>query len=80
MAIDCNVVAGNAADKAMNLKASVLTDAVNLVGGTPEQLPARVTELFSQWKKAKKGKLEKFELVSTESSKGSGLSRFLIVG
>ncbi|MBD3209293.1 alanine--tRNA ligase [Candidatus Woesearchaeota archaeon] len=63
-------VAGAAAEKALDEKMTIIREVIALVGGSEEQLPGRVSELFRQWKQAKKGKLEKLELSSTARSDG----------
>ncbi|MBN1275523.1 alanine--tRNA ligase [Candidatus Woesearchaeota archaeon] len=63
-------VAGAAAQRAFDHKMTIIREAIALVGGSEEQLPGRVAELFEQWKRAKKGKLEKFGLTSTAESGG----------
>jgi len=63
-------VAGAAAEKALAHERQLLEESLTIVGGSERQLPARAEELFRLWKKAKKGKLEGFELSATEESDG----------
>ncbi len=68
-------VAGKAAKKIMIENKQMLQEIKMLLSCKENQIPARTTELFSKWKKVKKGKLKEFNLVSTETSSGDVLKQ-----
>jgi len=75
-----NFVAGKAAQKICEAKASVLDEVARVLGVDVEQVPARAKELFKKWKKArklvKKGKpLAETELVPAEEVPRENLER-----
>ncbi|MEM4267610.1 MAG: alanine--tRNA ligase [Candidatus Woesearchaeota archaeon] len=65
---------GRTALSAKNSEANLILEAASLLNCKPSQVPARAKELFDKWKSAKKGKLEKFELVSSEEFNGDALT------
>ena len=67
-------VAGAAAEKALAHERQLLEESLAVVGGTERQLPARAAELFQQWKKAKKGKLDEYRLTAKEETEGDPLT------
>ena len=68
-------VAGKAAFDEENKDGNLLVDACKALDCEPNQLPARASELFVKWKKAKKGKLPlaDFVLSSNETFDGDVL-------
>ena len=64
--------AGAAAAKESQAGAGLLHEAATLLECTPKQVPARANELFTKWKKAKKGKLSLADFVLTSSEESSG--------
>ena len=50
--------AGEAAEKTLLAERKILEEASHILGVPEKKLPARVEELFTKWKRAKKGKLE----------------------
>jgi len=61
--------AGLAAEKTIHEKEASLEDAAKILNCNPKQVPGRVEELFTKWKRiVKKNSTEKFELTSTIKS------------
>ncbi len=61
--------AGLAAERTIQEKGTSLEDIAKILGCTSKQIPGRVEELFTKWKKiVKKNGTEKFELTSTVES------------
>jgi alanyl-tRNA synthetase len=64
--------AGLAAEKTLHDKEASLEDISKILNCTNKQLPGRIEELFTKWKKiVKKNSAEKFELTSTVESEDS---------
>jgi len=64
--------AGLAAEKSLHDKETSLDDIAKVLNCTNKQIPSRVEELFSKWKKiVKKNNTEKFELISTIETEDS---------
>lgn len=68
-------VAGAAAEKYFEGERTIVKTALKILGGEKSQMPGRAQELFEKWKKARKGKLDKFELVSKEKYKGDVINK-----
>ena len=72
--------AGAASEKEVRVEESILSDAAELLGVSPEQVPARAEELFLKWKMAKKAlskgneiTLDELELIAEEAFEGDAL-------
>jgi len=66
--------AGKASEKLSSQEGEVLSEAAKLLNCDADQVPARIEELFSLWKKIVKKKKEiKFMLESEERFKGDAL-------
>ncbi|MBN2141815.1 alanine--tRNA ligase [Candidatus Woesearchaeota archaeon] len=65
--------AGEAAEKTLSKEGDLLKEVAEALGVDEKKLPARVEELFTKWKKAKKGKLSKdeFDLVADKEYEGT---------
>ena len=68
-------VAGMAAKKLIRQNHELLVKSAELLNCEIKQLPSRAEELFKQWKKARKNKLDKLELKSEEEYRGDVLKK-----
>ncbi|MCF7866713.1 alanine--tRNA ligase [Candidatus Woesearchaeota archaeon] len=64
-------VAGAAAEKEFEKERNIIRESEELLECTKHQIPKRAQELFEKWKKAKKGKLEKFKFETQEKTNGN---------
>lgn len=67
--------AGNAAKKTIEEEKQHISELAKLLKCKPEQIPGRAQELFDNWKKARKGKLEGSKLTSTGAYKGNIIAK-----
>ncbi len=67
-------VSGPAAEKIISAETAVLENLMAELECEEDQIPGRCAELFTMWKKAKKGKLEKLSFSSIERSPGDILT------
>ncbi len=63
--------AGEAAESEVQAEGNLIGMSANILNVQKSQVPARAEELFEKWKKAKKGKLEDYDLTSRETENGS---------
>ena len=63
-------VSGPAAEKIIAAETAVIENLMSELECEQEQIPGRCAELFTMWKKAKKGKLEKLIFSSIERTAG----------
>ncbi len=68
-------VAGNAAEKMLAKERKTINSIKRILDCEEDEIPSRAEELFKKWKLAKKGKLESFELTSTEKYQGDVINR-----